>query len=434
MTEVTGILGGGVAGLALAGFMNTKSVILEKNSEVGGLCRSFNKNGLYYDIGPHIIFSKNSEVLSFINSISENNCLERSNQIFHKGKYIKYPFENFLAMLKNDQEISYCLNTFLNNPYEEMPAENMQAFFLKNFGEGISRLYLLPYNQKIWKFDPAMMDTQMVGRIPKPPKEHIISSAKGEFHEGYLHQLHFYYPQKGGAGSICTGLKTIAEKKAVIKTANSVNKIIKQKDKWKVITEKETFLFDRIVNCMPIHEFLPKLDSVPESVINAMGKLLFNSIYIVIVNVKSDTIGSNFTITIADPEVIFHRVNKLDFLGENYHLPQSSSIMLEVTFRQGDLYCAMKKEEIIEKCIKDMIKLGFIENETAVNWTDFHKEKYAYVIYDLNHRKNTDYVLGYLKSNKIESCGRFAEFEYLNSDRVIENAMKLANTLNSQKI
>ena len=37
--------------------------------------------------------------------------------------------------------------------------------------------YLRPYNAKIWKYDPAFLDLQMVGRIPKPPAEDILSGA-----------------------------------------------------------------------------------------------------------------------------------------------------------------------------------------------------------------------------------------------------------------
>ena len=60
------------------------------------------------------------------------------------------------------------------------------------------RTYLEPYNRKIWKFDPSFMDTQMVERIPKPPKNDIINSAKGIKSEGYKHQLYFQYPKSKG--------------------------------------------------------------------------------------------------------------------------------------------------------------------------------------------------------------------------------------------
>ena len=42
----------------------------------------------------------------------------------------------------------------------------------------------------------------MVDRIPKPPLEDIIRSAEGNNSEGYLHQLFFHYPKKGGIESL----------------------------------------------------------------------------------------------------------------------------------------------------------------------------------------------------------------------------------------
>ena len=52
--------------------------------------------------------------------------------------------------------------------------------------------------------------------------------------------------------------------------------------------------------------------------------------------------------------------------------------------------------------------------------------KYAYVIYDKGHRRNTDTVLNYLRSINIEPLGRFGTFEYINSDKAIELAKELA--------
>ena len=71
----------------------------------------------------------------------------------------------------------------------------MKDFFLKNFGEGIFNLYLGPYNNKIWKMNTSKLDTQMVERIPRPPDQDIINSAKGVVTEGYKHQLYFHYPK-----------------------------------------------------------------------------------------------------------------------------------------------------------------------------------------------------------------------------------------------
>ena len=427
-----GILGGGIAGLSLAYFLKDKSaVIIEKNDALGGLCRSYNINGLAYDIGPHIMFSKNKAVLDLMTTITPTQQLERSNQIFLKGSYIKYPFENFLGMLKAKADIQYCLDKFLDNPYQNQPATNMLTFFLKTFGEGITELYLRPYNEKIWKFDPALMDTQMVERIPQPPKEDIVNAAAGKYSEGYTHQLHFSYPVAGGYQSMVDAFSEKLSAQAVtIARGEPITKIESVAKNWLVTTSKNRYQFDQIINCLPIHEFIKVLAGVPDIIQQTVAAMKYNSIYIVIINVKKDLVGNHFAVMVPQPDVIFHRISKLDFLGSNYHLADSASFMAEVTFRSGDQYDQMPEAQLVSRCIDDMVKLGFIESKEMVNFTDCRREKYAYVIYDLSHRTNTDKVLSYLREQGIESNGRFAEFEYENSDKVIEKSMVLAQKIN----
>lgn len=431
MTDHTIILGGGIAGLSLAYFLNRKTLILEAQEEVGGLCRSYHKNGIWYDVGPHIIFSKNEETLELMKALANTHERKRSNQIYFKGKFVKYPFENFLAQLKDPKDIAYCRETFLNNPYRNRRAGNMLEFFLKTFGEGITKLYLQPYNEKIWKFDPAMMDTQMVERIPRPPDQHIIDACEGKFSEGYLHQLHFHYPKEGGIFSLCKGFKERIREKTEIQLKAKVSKINKADDRWIVTTaEGNEFTSEALVNCMPLHELFACLEGVPEKVQRCVQNLKYNSIHIVIINVSKDTINDHFSMMFPQKDIFFHRLNRLNFLGPNYCLPDGSSTFLaDVTFRKGTPYGEMSREAVVQKCIEDMAKLGFIDKRD-VQFTDIHTEKYAYVIYDLDNKSNKEMTLSYLKSMGIEPAGRFAEFEYMNSDQVIDHSRTLAEKMN----
>ena len=56
------ILGAGISGVSLAyylqKFKKLKKLQYWKRKSSGGLLRSFNCNGIAYDISPHIIFSK----------------------------------------------------------------------------------------------------------------------------------------------------------------------------------------------------------------------------------------------------------------------------------------------------------------------------------------------------------------------------------------
>ena len=419
-----GILGGGVSSLAFSHFYEKKVSIIEKESTLGGLCRSFiDDDGVAWDIGPHITFSKNQEILEFIISLTEMNELKRSNRIIHDGRFIKYPFENDLSSL-SDKDRDYCLNTFLDNPYENYPSTNMLEFFYEIFGEGITRLFLEPYNRKIWKYETSFMDKQMVERIPKPPPEDIIASAKGEQTEGYLHQLYFHYPEKGGFQTIVNSLAKKIENKAEVFLENKIVGINLSND-IEIVTDKQKFNFDKIISTIPIHELLPIINPVPPSeIMEALSKLKYNSIHITCLKVKGDWLGDNFAITIADPDIIFHRLSRLNFLGEHYAQRGYTNIMVETTFRKG-LKEDLDHTTLEDKIIKDLKSLDIVNVEKIENiFTNTFK--YAYVIYDQNHRKNTDLVLDYLKSVNITPLGRFGTFEYINSDKAIELAKELA--------
>ena len=103
--------------------------------------------------------------------------------------------------------------------------------------------------------------------------------------------------------------------------------------------------------------------------------------------------------------------------------------MVEITFRPGSYLGSLSKADIESEVIEGLTRIKLIEKSDIVN-LDIRTEKYAYVIYDLDHRKNTDLILNYLKSIGIASAGRFAEFEYLNTDVVVERTIKLAGKIN----
>jgi protoporphyrinogen oxidase len=423
------ILGGGVAGLSLASFIDRQAVILEGKNEVGGLSRSYSLNGIAHDIGPHIIFSKNKQVLEMHTTMIETNRLRRSNRILHKNRLVKYPFENDLAALA-PEERDYCLKEFLSNPYERYQPANMLQFFLSTFGEGITRLYLQPYNEKIWKFDPSFLDTQMVERIPKPPAEDVIKSANGIPTEGYTHQLYFHYPKSGGFQTLVNAYRDRALSEGQrIYTGVQIQRLQQTDNGWLVHTNQGTLAANQVVNCVPLHELFKFLDATDE-VRRRLDHLKYNSIYVIVVQAEKDNVGEHHAIYIPDKNVLLHRLFKLNSLGENYRLPGNrSTLMAEVTFRPGSYLASLPQNQIVEQVMQGLVAQKFIELRDVVD-TAIRFEPYAYVIYDLDHRRNTDFVLHYLEQKGIYSAGRFATFEYLNTDGVVEQTLKLAERIN----
>lgn len=431
------ILGGGLSAISLAYYLQEdKNIdeihILEKDEALGGICRTYVKDGIEYDVGPHIIFSKDKEILDLMNNLlGENNEKHRrSNRILHKKRFVQYPFENDLSKLPKE-DIDYCVNGFLHNPYENYEAKNMLQFFLKTFGEGITNTYLRPYNEKIWKFDPSFMDTQMVERIPKPPKEDILKSANGETIDGYLHQLYFTYPKQGGTEALIKAFIAKLSDKVKIHTNNKVLKAKKQGDKFVVTTSEKEYTCDKIISTMPANEFSHIYEDYnkPQDILDIADNLRYNSIAICIVNVSKDYAGDNYAFMVADKNVKFHRISKLDFMGEHYHKDGTATYMAEITYRKNDLNDKASDGELTQKVIEGLETIGFIDSKDDVNFTDLKRFEYAYVIYDLKHRQNMDAIKEYFAKQGIYLNGRFGSFEYLNMDAIIKQSKNLAESI-----
>jgi len=71
-------------------------------------------------------------------------------------------------------------------------------------------------------------------------------------------------------------------------------------------------------------------------------------------------------------------------------------------------------------------KMKIIKKRDDVVYSSLMRQKYAYVIYDLDYLRNIATIKNTAAGRGIGLVGRFAEFEYLNMDGCIRNAMNFA--------
>ena len=424
------ILGAGLTGLSLSHFLDRKSLILEKDKTIGGLCRTFKKGPFSYDIGGHIMFSKDKEILDFMVKILGNNVkkLYRNNKVYIKGKYLKYPFENGLNALEKE-DIFYCLYNFLKNDYPK--PKNFKEWIYHRFGKGIGELYLEPYNKKIWKYPLEKMSLGWVERVPKPPIEDIIKSALGIETEGYTHQLYFYYPKIGGIQSLVESIREKSKNKSGLITDFKIKSIKKINNTWEITDGTNAYKTTTLISSIPIFELIKLVEGIPPKVKDAVNKLVFNRMYIVLIGLNNPNLKDKTALYVPDKDIIFHRIVFNKYFGEEYTSKSKSAITAEITFAPESGLESQSEKDIIEKVIEDLIKLKLIKKEEVCD-TDFKKIEYAYVVYDKDYDKNIKLIKEYFNKIGIHLCGRFAEFQYLNMDACIRHSFELAKELNKK--
>lgn len=432
----TAILGGGLSGLTLARLLQEQGeevVVLEAEQEYGGLCRSKTDQGFTFDTGgSHIIFSRDWEVLAFMRRMIAGNEQRniRTTKIFYKQRFVKYPFENGLSDLPTEDRF-FCINEFIKTLIAvekgEIPAPaNFREWIYYTFGKGIAECYLIPYNEKIWKYPTDNMSLHWVdGRIPRPPVEDIIKSAIGIETEGYTHQSVFSYPLDGGINALVRAIALPIE--PCIKTGFRVTSIRKSGDLWQISDGDEHIQAHKCICTIPVQHLLSCLDGVPSEVKNAVDALKYNSLVCVNIGIKGSVPKISW-LYVPDPSI--GRTNRISFpSGYSRHCAPDgcNSILAEITHQPGDNVANLTDDEIMHEVV-DMLQSMEVLHKDQIVYSSVKRQPFAYVVYDLDHQKNIANLKKYCEEIGIPLIGRFAQFEYLNMDGCIRSVMDFIAT------
>lgn len=432
----TAILGGGLSGLTLARLLHEQGedvVVLEAEPAYGGLCRSKTDQGFTFDRGgSHIIFSRDAEVLAFMRRMIAGNEQrnDRHTKIFYKQRYVKYPFENGLSDLPQEDRF-FCISEFVKTLIAvekgELPApSNFREWIYHTFGKGIAECYMVPYNEKIWKFPTAQMSLHWVdGRIPRPPVDDVIKSAIGIETEGYTHQSVFSYPLDGGIEALVHAIARPIE--PVTRTGFVITSIRKKGHQWLISDGLETIKADRCICTMPVQHLIAALEHVPEAVIAACNSLTYNSLVCVNIGIRG-TVPDISWLYIPDPAL--GKTNRISFpssYSRNVAPAGCSAILAEITHQPGDDVAQMTDAALIEEVTATLETMQILTRD-QIAYSSVEHQPFAYVVYDLAYQNNIAIVRNYCEAQGIPLVGRFAQFEYLNMDGCIRSVIDFVSS------
>ncbi len=433
-----GILGGGISGLSLACFLEKPFEVLEKNPECGGLFERFQKDGFTFDVfGCHIFFTKNKAVKDFVKSLFDNDLLavSRKNKIYLKGRFVVYPIENGLGGLEKE-DAARCLTDYVNQHLlreagkADQP-KNFREWLVYRFGKHMAELYLIPYNEKVWKTDTSLISLDWVsGIVPQPPLEDVIKSALGiETRGGIIEQLDALYPKHGGFKTITDRMEARLGN-SIIKNFNAES-LSGKGGCWHVSNGKEERCYKKLVSTIPLPELISRIEDAPADVKASAKNLRFNSLISVMVAVDGECNSDLTAVYFPEKKFLFNRVGIL----KNYsplNVPEGKSAFIaEITTPPSDKTWDMSDSLLAENVVSALEEAGMLKKDRVL-FTRVARTKYAYIVYDFGYKKNIETINKFIEGAGITPLGRFGQFEYLLSNLCIENAMDVAGKLNRQ--
>ncbi len=429
------MIGAGPSGLCLGMFLEHETEVLEARSQPGGTAASVCVEGYTFDRGPHIMFSRNEEILEFMISALGDNVhrCRRNNRIAYAGRLVKYPFENDLAALPQTETYE-CVRDYFVNPWRRRYREpgDLREWFLHHFGEAMCEKYFFPYNEKVWNVPVAELSMSWAERIPQPPPEDVLKSAMGIPTDGYLHQLFYHYPLRGGYQAISQAWAEIVRPQFGFE----VRSISLPADGGVLVSSAcEERHFDRIVSTMPLERLLAVADfPIPDRVREAVDRLLVNPMVVVSLGIAS---ADNERMTAVYFPAADFKVNRISFpatFSPHNAPPGCYSIQAEITCRADDPTWRWSDRKVLDHVIDGLLDAGIVSDPDAIAFSHIQRVEHAYVVYRRGYEEHAAIVRDWFPRQGIELCGRFGYFEYVNVDGAVARAMELAGRLNGREV
>jgi protoporphyrinogen oxidase len=430
----TAIIGGGASGLSLALMLDGDVSIFEQSDHTGGHCHATNRDGWTFDQGPHIMFSRDKDVLDFMIASLGGNVHQsrRNNRVFVDGRMVKYPLENDLASLDLDTR-TRCLLDYLFNDRSRLAdsPSNLDEWFIGNFGEGMTDLYFRPYNEKVWNVPLRDLSMSWSERIPSPPPEDVVKGALGVATEGYLHQLNYHYPLVGGYQAI-TDAWTKQIPRDTLHLDTTVTSVVRRGGGLDVTTTAGTGHFDRVVSTAPMTSLLTMVSDVPTSIRDAVASLRVNPIDIVTLGYRGTDRNMFTAVYFADEGYLPNRVSSPSVFSPRNAPDGCFSLQAEITFPPGDGYLEIADETLIAHVHEGFISSGLVEPDCEPVFRDVQRVEFAYVVYTKDYEDAVALVREWALGNGITIHGRFGSFDYLNVDGCVRRSQELASELNGR--
>lgn len=391
------ILGAGPSGLSFAHSLLDRGeksfVVLEQETEAGGLCRSTIIDGSPLDIGGgHFLDTVRPEVLTFLfRFLPKSNWIEhiRISKIAIHGRYIDYPMESHLWQLSQELTISYLESIANAGCVQQTPKpEKFEAWIRWKLGNQIADNYMLPYNRKLWGDRLSDLGTYWLYKLPDVSFRETLRSCLCQQQQGSI-PAHgrFLYPSIHGFGEIWKRMGTALGERLLTSTPVSSIDLAS-------MTINGAFKADNIVTTIPWQQ-LANVTLLPDQIRTTITNLAHTPIT---VQYHPEQFNSSaHWIYDPDEQQPYHRV-----LCRHNFLPGSNGYWTETNS---------------SRALKDAV------------WQ--HRNEFAYPLNTLDKPSSMAKIISWGEQHNIIALGRWGRWEHLNSDAAVAEAISLAEKLGS---
>lgn len=425
------VLGGGLAGLSAArhlGELGVERLVVEAKPRPGGTAGSVESNGFTFDYTGHLLHLHDPYGKKLILSLLGDNVAvhDRRAYIYSKGVFTKYPFQANTRGLP-PEVVTDCVAGFLetvHRPRALPKAPDFLSWSRATFGEGVTRHFMRPYNEKLWRVPLARLTTEWQGRfVPKPAAAEVVYGAFAEQDKLFGYNAQFRYPVRGGIQALPDALAAALEP-GVLRAGAPVESV-DLREKVAVVKGLGEVRYERLVNTLPLCDFLDLAAPLPPAVKAARARLRWNTVWNLNLGVDR-VVSDKHWVYYPEKKYPFYRVGFSSNFSPHLAPAGHTAIYVEVARPGGTKVDVPKLEAQVLRGLRDADVLRPGDTLAAKVWMPV---KVGYVVYDFDRTPAVNVIFKHLASRGVESIGRYGGWKYSFMEETILDGKRCAERL-----
>ena len=427
------VLGGGLAGLSTAYHLNAlgraESLVVEKNATAGGTAGTVSQDGFLFDHTGHLLHLHDEHGKRLILDLLGENVAtrERRSFIFSRGVYTRYPFQANTFGLP-DRVVEECVTGFLKTVHRPgaplPPSPSFQHWCLKQFGGGISRHFMFPYNRKLWRLPLSRLTTEWQGRfVPRPSAAEVLYGAVSDQRKFFGYNASFRYPVHGGIQVLPDALLSRL-RLGQVRTGCSVE-AVDLRERVALVDGLGEVGFERLVNTLPLPDFLDLAAPLPHAVKAARHRLRFNTVYNLNLGVSRD-VSDKHWVYFPEDKYAFYRVGFSHNFAKANVPAGASALYLEATRPAGE---KVDLDRLENAMLAGLRSCGILRNSDKLLTKLWIPIRCGYVVYDFARTPAVTRIFDHLRLHGVESIGRYGGWKYSFMEETILDGKRCAERL-----
>lgn len=413
------VAGAGLAGLSAAYHARSRSLVFDREERPGGTARSWTVNGFTFDFTGHLLHLHTPYTERWVKELLKGNWMEcrRSAWIQSHGVLTPYPFQANLHGLPQ-RVVRDCVDgvraardRYGDRPLEGLSHPSFMEWSRRLFGEGISRHFMLPYNEKLWTVPADRMNADWCGSfVPVPTLAEVEAGARRPHRKSFGYNTRFLYPRRGGIQVLPEAL---ARQVKSIRLGLSLETVDWRRSRVR-LSSGDWVGYRRLISTLPLPELLKRLDPFPSVLEGPLERLRWTTVACVSLGVARPRISRASWIYFPEKKFPFYRVGFPMNFTPHVAPRGCSSMYVEISYRPGtEPRSAADRAALVRTVRRGLIGAGILRRTDRLPVAEVSPIRYAYVIYDEDRRDALETIFHWLERRAgALSIGRYGGWKY----------------------